>query len=54
MIGNDLRRGLGGKFLIAKFSLQPLDLLRLLGLLLDDAIQRFVEIDVARHRDADG
>ena len=54
VIGNDLRRSLGGKFLIAQFSLQPLDLLGLLGLLLDDAIQRFVEIDVARHCNADG
>ena len=32
VIGNDLGRGLGGKLLIAQFSLQPLDLLRLLGL----------------------
>ncbi len=54
VIGNDLRRGLGGKLLIAQFSLQSLDLLGLLGLLLDDPIQRFVEIDVARHRNADG
>jgi hypothetical protein len=54
VIGNDLRRSLGGKLLIPQFPLQPLDLLGLLGLLLDDAIQRFVEIDVARHRNADG
>lgn len=54
VIGNDLRRSLGGKLLILQFPLQPLDLLGLLGLLLDDAIQRFVEIDVARHCNADG
>jgi hypothetical protein len=54
VIGNDLRWGLGGKLLIAQLSLQPVALLGLLGLLLDDAIQRFVEIDVTSHRSADG
>ena len=54
VIGNDLGRSLGGKLLIAQFPLQPLDLLGLLGLLLDDAIQGFVEIDVARHLNANG
>ena len=35
MVGNDFRRGLGGKFLIAQFPLQPLHLLGLLRLLLE-------------------
>jgi len=54
VIGNDFRRGLSRKLLIAQFSFQPLDFLRLLGLLFDDAIQCFVEIDVACHCNADG
>ncbi len=54
VIDNDLGRGLGGKFLIAEFSLQPLDLFRLFGLFFENTIQRFIEIDVASHQDADG
>lgn len=54
VIGNNIRRGLGGKFLIAELSLQSHDLFGLFGLFLDDPIQRVLEINIACDRNADG
>ena len=54
VIGNDFRRSLGSKFLIAELSLQSHDLFGLFGLFLDDPIQRFLEINIACDRNADG
>jgi hypothetical protein len=54
VIGNDLSRGFGGKFLIAELPLQSHDLLGLFGLFLDDPIQRVIEINLACDRNADG
>ena len=54
VIGNDLSRSFGGKFLIAELPLQSHNLLGLFGLFLDDPIQRVVEINLTGDRNTDG
>jgi len=51
MVGNDFRRRLCHKFLVAQFSLEPADFLFLLVLLLDDTVQGFLQIDPQRRGD---